>query len=124
MIPPRDHRLRALAGVAAVVWAALVAGLGSVSDPPGAELAPDLPLVDKLAHAGLYAVLAVLLRLSGLRPSIAVLLAATWGVLDELHQRTVPGRDADPWDALADLAGAYLGVVAVGWSARRRGASR
>ena len=40
----------------------------------------------------------------------AILLAAIYGVLDEVHQRFVPGRMPDALDVLADLIGAVLGV--------------
>lgn len=112
---------RALGAVGAVLWAATIALASATPDPPGADVVPEIPYLDKVVHLGLFAVLGALLRLAGLRPGVAWLLAATWGLLDELHQSTVPGRDADPFDLLADAAGAYLGILAVGWSARRRG---
>lgn len=45
---------------------------------------------------------------------LGALVAAFWGVLDEIHQYFVPGRTATPGDALADGLGAVLGAV-VGW---------
>jgi VanZ family protein len=40
----------------------------------------------------------------------AVLLAAAWGAIDEVHQLYVPGRQSDPLGFLADLAGAAAGA--------------
>jgi len=42
---------------------------------------------------------------------LAALLAAGWGVLDEIHQSFVPGRDASPADAVADTLGGAAGAV-------------
>jgi VanZ family protein len=82
-----------------------------------------LDLSDKLLHAVEYAGLAGLLVLGlthvgtfGLRRAalLAVLLAATYGATDELHQAFVPHRDASALDWLADAVGAFVGgMVAV-----------
>lgn len=64
------------------------------------------------ALAGL---LAVALRLEGLRARraavAAALLAALYGSTDELHQASTPGRDASIADLLADAIGATLGAA-------------
>ncbi len=95
------------------------------------ELLPSWLPWDKAVHALIFGVLAALLRAPSRLPRgraevVAVALAATWGVVDELHQSTVPGRQADPWDALADLTGALLAACALGlWLQRRpRGPGR
>jgi VanZ family protein len=59
------------------------------------------------------------------RPRLsAILFALLYGIGDEIHQSFVPGRTASPWDALADLLGATLAMLAIGygqgWLARRR----
>jgi VanZ family protein len=104
----------------ALLWAAGIRLLSSMPDPPGGRLA-DVPHLDKLAHAGLFGVLAALLRLAGLPPAWAVAVAGAWGVLDEAFQAGVPGRDPSAADVAADVAGAVLAVIAVRWLARRRG---
>jgi VanZ family protein len=107
----------------AILWLVAIRLLSSLPDPPGGRLA-DVPHLDKLAHAGLYGVLAALLRLAGLPPVGAVAAAGAFGVLDEAAQASVPGRDPSAADAAADLVGAVLGVIAVTWLARRRSAAR
>ena len=43
---------------------------------------------------------------------IAILLAAAYGVSDELHQRLVPGRISSVMDVCIDTLGAILGISA------------
>jgi VanZ family protein len=114
---------RAARALPAGLWAAGILLLSSMPDPPGGRLA-DVPHLDKLAHAGLYGVLAALLRLAGLPPGWAVAAAGAWGALDEASQARVPGRDPSGADLAADLVGAVLGVIAVRWLARRWAAAR
>jgi VanZ family protein len=81
---------------------------------------PPLALVhaDKMAHAGMYAVLALLLAVAwsqrawvSWRAILAVFaLLAIYGVLDEVTQPMV-GRSADVLDWLADMAGAIGGLA-------------
>jgi VanZ family protein len=85
---------------------------------------PGLPgRTDKLLHAAAYAVLGLVclrachgsLSRLALRPVlVALLLAGGYGLLDELHQASVPGRDASLLDWLADLAGVGVALVLVG----------
>jgi len=89
-------------------------------------------LSDKSGHSIGYAILGALL-LRGLadgRPSgftwwrclLAVVLAAAYGITDEIHQAFVPGRTPDVMDVAADAVGAALAVGALGavaWIARR-----
>jgi VanZ family protein len=89
-----------------------------------------MPAGDKLAHAAVYAVLAVLLFRAVRRTTslargraavLAVLIAIAYGATDELHQRMVPDRSPDLRDLLADAAGASAGgLVALSLSARKR----
>ena len=74
---------------------------------------------DKLAHAGLFAVLAACIGLaSGLRGGRVVLLAFAGallvGSLDEWHQVFLPGRQAGWDDLAADAAGSLIGAVLIG----------
>jgi VanZ family protein len=44
---------------------------------------------------------------------LAVLIGSAYGVVDEIHQYFVPGRDCNVWDWVADTLGAILGAAAV-----------
>ncbi len=73
---------------------------------------------DKLAHAGVFALLAMALGYaSGLRRLALLLLAFAGalgvGVVDEWHQLFLPGRSADLDDLTADAIGAALGAWAI-----------
>lgn len=97
---------------------------------------PPLPDgFDKNLHALLYAGLAALLvrALAGgwfrtvtlLTVCSAVLIAAVYGVTDEIHQWFVPSRQPDVWDVVADTAGAALAaIVLYVWSHVRTASSR
>jgi len=82
---------------------------------------------DKVVHFLVYGILAAL-WVRALRPRepgggrrafrrallVAVVVTAAWGVLDEIHQSFVPGRDASPGDAVADTLGGLAGAVLAG----------
>ncbi|RJQ43301.1 MAG: hypothetical protein C4538_12320 [Nitrospiraceae bacterium] len=78
---------------------------------------PELPgNSDKFIHTMAYAPLAFLFYLSlsksGMRKYVfaaALLLTLLYGIIDEIHQSFVPGRDAAVGDVAADFAGAVLG---------------
>lgn len=84
----------------------------------GADM--GFPYQDKVLHFLAYAALgctaAFALRVNNPHWSslrlivIATLVASLFGVMDELHQSTVPGRDASLGDALADFLGAASGA--------------
>lgn len=88
------------------------------AQPADALPAPGWPYADKVAHFTLYAVLGLLLGRARLRPGWSLSLGGLWGIGDELHQRVVPGRTADPLDWLTDLAG--LAVAAALYHFRRK----
>jgi len=83
-----------------------------------------VPFQDKLAHLIVFGVLGFFLGRAARvgwswpwrRAAIfAVVVASAYGLLDEWHQATVPGRTVDLWDWVADTAGAILGQ----WPLRR-----
>ena len=43
-----------------------------------------------------------------------------YAISDEFHQSFVPGRNADPWDVLADFAGIVVGLIVIFALQRRR----
>ena len=104
-----------------LAWAGLIFVASSIPGP--AVLSPGVPHLDKAIHAAVYGVLAYLVaRARGAQNpgalALAAVLAALYGVLDEIHQRWTPGRDADGWDVAADAVGAAAGVVLRGAAGR------
>jgi VanZ family protein len=90
--------------------------VSSVPDP-AIPVGTDKPL-HWLAYLGL-AVLVVRAVARGLPEridvrtvAIATLITAGYAVTDEVHQMFVPGRSAEMYDLLADVAGAIAGTVA------------
>ncbi len=79
-----------------------------------------IPPWDKVAHFTVFAVLACFVALGvGLqRPWVALGAVMLIGLIDELHQRVLPGRSADPADWLVDAAAAVV-VVAITQVLRR-----
>lgn len=99
-----------------------------VSSVPG----PDLPslLDDRIAHFLEYFGLGVLLHFAAsgfdrkgrrwLVVSAVVSFAAAWGVLDEVHQSFVPGRDPSAKDVVFDVAGATTATLVASWLGWRK----
>lgn len=88
---------------------------------------------DKFQHLFAYMVLAGTI---GLWPSlkqwktrqvltflVVMGIASVYGLIDEIHQSFVPGRNANVWDWLADTIGAILGAVIMLHISRRRSAN-
>jgi VanZ family protein len=79
------------------------------------------PFRDKGVHVVEYGVLGALfaqallgtfLGLSRLQLWVwAIGLTVLWGMIDEIHQGLVPGRNADIYDVVADSIGAVLGAT-------------
>lgn len=105
--------------IPAAVWAAFLLYLGSRSFDQPFEPYPFIPW-DKVAHVGLYGVLGTLAvigwRRAGRRPHVLVplALALAVGILDELNQRAVATRSADPLDFLADLVAIVVAFAVLG----------
>lgn len=102
---------RLLAGGVAML---LIAGLFLGGAQPQAVNLVSAPW-DKLAHLGVYALLALSCGLAApvplrLAPGVGLLAALALGLLDEWHQAGLPGRQANLGDWLADAAGALLGA--------------
>ncbi len=103
------------------VWAALIFTASSLS-PPSKPLPFSFSGLDKIAHLGVFAVLALLLyRALRLDAAWTPRRAALWamasailyGALDEGHQWFTPGRSVEWGDWLADALGALAATIFV-----------
>ena len=100
-----------------VLWIAVILGLSSI--PGLGSSRPLFPGVDKLVHMGEYSVLGFLVaRALWLRGGptwkvvvTAAIVGAVMGFVDETYQASVPGRNSDPLDGVADFVGATIGGV-------------
>ena len=110
---------RLLHWLPALFWAATIFVLSSQSSLP--QVGPDIPYLDKIQHASVYALLGLcivhpLCRVHRLSLPVAVLLglslASAYGASDEWHQRFVPNRSCDVWDWTADTVGAAVAITA------------
>ncbi len=103
----------------AIGYAALIMIVSSV---PSEEFPIGMPLhLDKAAHAVEYAILAFLVcrvwRTPTSKALVLIALSCTiYGILDELHQYLIVGRDPSVWDAAADAVGCT--IAAAVWHTR------
>ncbi len=81
---------------------------------------PPLDLSDKFYHFVEYTLLSALffrlffrdLDYTGIQSIVFTVIAtALFAAGDELLQSTIPGRQADPWDWLADMGGCLTGIL-------------
>jgi hypothetical protein len=116
--PDRHWFVRSL--LPALLWGGAI----FVSSSIPSERLPHIAVwnADKLAHFGIYCVLAFFidraLRVQTRFPLLqsrhllfTVLLTTLYGLSDEIHQVFIPGRNASVYDLLADAAGALLFCV-------------
>lgn len=104
-------------------YAAAIVYLSSLSHPARFLPGPLFAHADKVVHALEYGVLAILCYrafryaagpwMARYPVVLAIVVAAGFGVTDELHQWFVPFRQPSGWDLLADSFGA--GLAAGGW---------
>lgn len=106
--------------IGSIGWAILILILTLT---PGKSV-PDLSIFsyDKLGHGFVFFVLAFLL-ISGLYENlkdsvrrkhavyIGMLVAATYGFLIEAAQSIIPDRSMEAYDAIANIAGSFLGLL-------------
>ena len=97
-----------------VLWGLFIFLLSSIPNPPVPSTLPQWS--DKLTHAALYAVFGALIMRSlsatwapMTRVAVAVAIAASFGAIDEWHQRLIPGRVSDYQDWYADVTGSLAG---------------
>ncbi|NOX17310.1 MAG: hypothetical protein GXO87_03395 [Chlorobi bacterium] len=83
---------------------------------------PSLGVSDKIEHFFAYMVLAFLVLLTfhfqekiesfHIYPVLSTIaIVSIYGLLDELHQNLIPGRDPEVYDWVANFLGAVVGVI-------------
>ena len=102
------------------LFAVLIFAFSSI---PYAQAPFEFRFGDKLAHLLLYLLFSVPLFFSFYTSVkvfwqkyaylFALVIGTVYGLLDELHQGFVPGRQKDVFDFLADLAGTLLGLFII-----------
>lgn len=113
----------------AFLWMGVIFALSSI---PGNYI-PEQPfdLFDKLVHATLFGILTYLIYrgfqyqdrsffLKNFSIGIAFFICVLYGMLDEMHQRFVPGRTPDVTDALADIIGGGFTSIYLLWHNYRK----
>lgn len=109
---------RVTAWVPAALWGGVILFFSLL--PYGANIPLTVGGFDKMAHFFEYAVLSPLLlramHRSGWGPAPKIMLftlisVTVYGILMELFQSFIPGRDASVSDALSNLAGAIFGII-------------
>lgn len=87
-----------------------------MSSLPVVDMPAPFAHFDKVVHFHVYFGLAFLLAnaIPGIhqrkRFLAAFLIAAVYGISDEIHQYFVPPRECSVWDWLADISGAWIGA--------------
>ncbi len=119
----RARAVHPIAGwVLAVAWIALIWHLSARAPTDLSHGSIVGSWLSNLAHGPEFAGLATWLALAARRPGTAVApspraafyivaFCLLYGVVDELHQSTVPGRDASVFDILTDVCGATAAVT-------------
>lgn len=128
----RRTELTLRAWILAVAYLALIFGISSIPQSTLSQTA--FKISDKMAHLAEYTGFGLLLTVAfrgSLRRAprwvlmvVVVVVGASVGALDETYQLTVPGRERELLDWVADVVGVFIGTgLAMGlrsWLARRR----
>lgn len=87
--------------------------------------AAGVPGSDKLAHAGVFALVVAAAMWAGIPARWVVPIALAHAVVSELVQHLLlPARSGDVWDSVADVVGVGLGWALAELVRRRRGGRR
>lgn len=119
----RSTELTLRAWILAVAYLALIFGVSSIPQNPLSHTC--VKISDKVAHLAEYAgfglLLTVALRGTLVRAprwvliAVVVIVGAGVGALDEIYQLTVPGREGDGLDWVADVVGVLIGTGMASW---------
>ena len=113
----------------AIIWGVLIFIGSSIPSSKLPKFA--LQLNDKLVHVSIFFVFGLLIyralqpdnnraAFSWKRAAISVIAVIVYGVLDEFHQRFVPGRTPDVLDASADAIGGLISAAVLYVNSKRR----
>ena len=103
----------------AIIWASIILALTSYPKLSVPDLGFDA--MDKLAHFGVYFILAFLVTRALVRDKIKInnkifnksfLINNGFALFDEVHQIPIPGRVGDILDLSADILGILFALVA------------
>lgn len=113
-----------------LIWALSERSFGS-KDHQGAFA---WAMLGNLAHAPLFGFLTLLVAgatsprssagtsplptVSRMRASLVFLFVLAWGICDEWHQSSTPGRDASALDIVTDAVGALIVIATIGYMTR------
>jgi hypothetical protein len=88
---------------------------------PNAPAGPEIPGLDKVIHASIFAAPALAALMLGIRARWALAILAVHAPISELIQHfALPHRNGDVLDVMADLGGVALGGLAyVVWNRRQ-----
>jgi hypothetical protein len=88
---------------------------------PNAPAGPEIPGLDKVIHASIFAAPALAALMVGIRARWALAILAVHAPISELIQHfALPHRNGDVLDVMADLGGVALGGLAyVVWNRRQ-----
>ncbi len=96
-------------------YCAFIFWLSHQPEPPQPDI--EIPFADKAFHFVLFGGLAAVLSLGMQRSAhagatrhllVPVLFTVAYALTDEVHQLFIPLRNFDPWDLVADAAGAVV----------------
>jgi VanZ family protein len=125
----RPFRTLLIFWIPLIAWLALIHLFSSI---PGRYLPHlSIPYADKIFHIAEYFVL-VLLMMRAFENSyfnvslaksavLAIIISLCYGTLDELFQRSVPGRAFDIFDIFADCSGLCIGALTFLYEAGKEG---
>lgn len=103
------------------VYAIALAAVIVVASGRSRVASPDIVDFDKAAHFAVFGLLATLVARAGFKSSRlwwAILIVSLFGLTDEWHQGSTPGRSMEVYDWIADTVGAITAVALyryVGW---------
>ncbi len=131
----RSTELTLRTWILVVAYLALIFGVSSIPQDPLSHTC--FKVSDKMAHLAEYAGFGLLLSVASRSTFrrvrrwvllvVVVLIGAAVGALDETYQMTVPGRERELLDWVADVTGVLVGsclaMALSSWMARRAAAA-